>query len=72
MAIPTTGLLQISYAVAGNPWAAPNGWDTLHPQLNLNLDDQTPYLVYNRAVHVATEVSLSSKYLCFQKFVFFW
>ena len=43
--------------LAGNPWGAPDGWDTLHPQLNLNLDDQTPYILHNGATHVETEVS---------------
>ena len=42
---------------AGDPWEAPDGWDTLHPQLNLNLDDQTPYVLHNGAMHVATDVS---------------
>ena len=43
--------------LAGNPWEAPNGWDTLHPQLNLNLDDQTSYILQNGATLVATKVS---------------
>ena len=38
----TLALILIS-ELAGNPWAEPDGWDTLHPQLNLNLDDQTSY-----------------------------
>ena len=42
---------------AGNPWTAPNGWDTPHPQIYLNLDDQRPYFVYNGASYVTTEVS---------------
>ena len=42
---------------AGNPWGMPDGWDTLHPQLNLNLDDQTSYILQNGATLVATKVS---------------
>ena len=42
---------------AGNPWAAPDGRNTLHPQLNLNLDDQAhEYILHGGAAHVATEV----------------
>ena len=47
----------ISCFTAGNPWTEPDGWDTLHPQLNLNLEDhQTPYVLHNGATHVVTEV----------------
>ena len=42
---------------AGNPWEAPLNWKTLHPSLNLDLDDETPYVVHNGAVHVTTQVS---------------
>ena len=54
-------LLNLSRTLAGSPWAVPDGWETLHPQLNLNLDDQTPYLMHNVALHVSTEVSITSK-----------
>ena len=49
------------FHIAGNPWAAADGWDTLHPQLNLNLDDDTPYVLHNGSLHVETEVSRSSQ-----------
>ena len=42
---------------AGDPWAAPDGWNTMHPQLNLNLDDQSPYVMHSGAMHVATDLS---------------
>ena len=42
--------------LAGDSWAAPDGWDALHPQLNLNLDDQTSYVLHGGAIHMATEV----------------
>ena len=54
-----TLVLIFSSQLAGNQWAAPGGWDTLYPQLNLNLDDQTPYVLHNGATHVSTEVSES-------------
>ena len=41
---------------AGNPWAAPEGWNTMHPQLNLNLDDQVPYVLHGGSLHAETEV----------------
>ena len=43
---------------AGNLWQSPDGWEGLHPQLNLNLDDQTPYLMHNGAMHIATQVNI--------------
>ena len=50
------------YLTAGNPWTAPDDWNTLHPQLNLNLDDQTPYSMYNGESYVSTEVINYSKF----------
>ena len=47
----------ILFQSAGNPWEAPPDWKTLHPSLNLNLDDETPYVMYNGAVHIITQVS---------------
>ena len=44
------------YKTGGNSWAAPDGWDTLHPELNLNLDDSTPYSLHDGAIHVTTGV----------------
>ena len=52
---------------AGDPWTAPDGWDTLHPQLNLNLDDQTPYVLHGGAMHVATEVSRQDDWIWIQR-----
>ena len=47
----------IVLCAAGNPWAAPVGWDTLHPQLNLNLDEDVDgYILHGGAMHVTTEV----------------
>ena len=37
-------------------WEAPPDWKTLHPSLNLNLDDDTPYVMHNGAVHIGTQV----------------
>ena len=49
--------LIIVFCAAGNPWAAPDGWDTLRPQLNLNLDeDVNRYTLHGGAMHVTTEV----------------
>ena len=45
------------FLTAGDPWSAPDGWDTLYPQLNLNLDDQTLYVLHSGAMHVASQVS---------------
>ena len=45
------------YLTAGNQWEAPDGWIGLQPQLFLNLENQTPYSMYNGASFVSTEVS---------------
>ena len=43
--------------LAGNPWSAPNRWNTMHPQLNLNLDEEVDgYTLHGGAMHVNTEV----------------
>ena len=44
------------YKTGGNSWAAPDGWDTVHPELNLNLDDSTRYSLHGGAIHVTTGV----------------
>ena len=44
------------YITGGDLWAVPDGWDTLHPELNLNLDDSSPYFLHGGAIHVATGV----------------
>ena len=49
-------LIPLNFPTAGNPWAVPHDWDSAHPQLNLNLDDEVPHVLHNGAVHVATEV----------------
>ena len=48
------------FHIAGNPWTAPDGLDTLYPQLHLNIDDETPYVLHNGSLHVKTEASRSS------------
>ena len=50
-------ILNVISLSAGDPWTAPNGSVTLHPQLHHNLDDPTPYFMHNGATHIATEVS---------------
>ena len=61
------------YLTAGGPWAVPDGWDTLHPQLNLNMDDQTPCVVHNRATHTVSQIYQFLPFLlalkCNSKFV---
>ena len=50
-------IFSILFQSAGNQWEAPLGWKSLHPSLDLNLDDQTPYVIHNGAVHIITQVS---------------
>ena len=50
---------------AGDPWAAPDDWDALHPQLNLNLDDQTTYVLAGGPMHITTQVGGEITVLCF-------
>ena len=37
-------------------WEVPLDWKTLHPSLNLNLNDESPYVMHNGAVHIGTQV----------------
>ena len=53
--------MNICFGKAGNPWTAPDGWDTLHPQLHLNLDDPASGTIYGGAVHLATQATLKIK-----------
>ena len=42
---------------AGSAWTAPDGWNTLHPQLYLNLDDAASGTIYGGAMHLETQVT---------------
>ena len=54
--------------VGGDPWAAPDGWNALHPPLHLNLDDQMHgYVLNSGAMHVTTDVFVF--FLCCIAFV---